>query len=384
MSRTSRGLISMLCLLSISATTAVADSRERKQFDHLGQTGFDLTPVHRLAQCADCHLHNLFEGTPRTCRGCHGSQGIRTASRKGAQHIRSTDNCELCHMDFTANSWAPVRRVDHLEVRGSCYGCHNGMVATGKHNRHVPSSNRCDNCHKTRSWIFSPFRHNVLPGYGAGNCASCHNGFFAEGKNPGHLPSNNRCDDCHNTRVWNFAPFDHHRLDGSGAGICHTCHNGRDATGKHARHIPSSNQCDDCHQIHSWQIARFDHAVLPASGAGQCQQCHGPGGLATITKPPAASHIRDSGIEPTNVCDACHLSTATWTLVRMDHDQIGNDGVVSAGGSSARCFLCHFFDRPPVPPHPSNNINCAKAGCHQSTTDWCITPLGPVVGLCGN
>lgn len=315
-----------LVWICLTASGLLADTKERKSFDHLAQTGYELSPVHRLADCADCHIHNIFEGTPRACRGCHGSQGIRGASRKGARHIRSTDNCELCHMDFIANSWSPIRRVDHLEVRGSCFSCHNGVVATPKNARHIPSSNRCEDCHRTRSWDFSPFNHNVLPASGAGTCYSCHNSVFA--------------------------------------------------TGKIARHIPSGKQCDDCHIVNNFLVSRFNHNVLAGGGSGQCGQCHGPGRFAKNTKPPSSSHIRNSGIESGNACDACHIGVATFTLQRIDHSQLANDGVTSVvGNPSARCNFCHQQDKPPPIPgghrFPSND--CAKSGCHRSTSDWCNT-----------
>ncbi len=272
------GLIPRLLWLVISALLLIsadgfAETRERKNFDHLGQTGFDLTAVHRLTDCADCHLKSIFSGTPRRCRGCHGSQGIRTASRKGARHIRSTDNCDLCHTDTTANSWLPIRRVDHLEVRGSCFSCHNGVVTTGKHNRHLPTSNVCDDCHLTRTW----------------------------------------------------------------------------------------------------EIARFDHGFLPASGAGQCGRCHGPGKFGTFLKPAASAHIRNSGIDPSNNCDACHLNTNSFLAVRLDHLELGVYGQTPS--QTVGCSFCHANEAPPAP--HSARQTCGQSGCHMTSPNFCV-PSSPI------
>ncbi len=325
-----QGRLLWITVLLFVIGNAVAQTQERKKFDHLGQTGFDLTAVHRLTDCADCHLKSIFSGTPRKCRGCHGSQGIRSASRKGANHIRSTDNCDLCHTDTTANSWLPIRRVDHLEVRGSCFSCHNGVVAPGKNSQHIPSGNRCDDCHLTRTWTIGRFDHAALPASGAGQCFTCHNNVFA--------------------------------------------------TGKHNRHLPTSNVCDDCHLTSTWVVARFDHGVLPASGAGQCAQCHGPGKFGTFLKPAASVHIRNSGIDPSNVCDACHLNTSSFLAVRLDHDELGIHGQTPS--RAAGCIFCHGNEIPP-PPHTSGQT-CGQANCHTTSPDFCVPTFPLAVRMLWN
>jgi len=232
-------LLLALIWMGLCSAADSGDADEKRKFDHLAETGFELLDVHRLAECTDCHIFETFAGTPRTCRGCHGSQGIRTASRKGAMHILSTDNCENCHMTSTANSWVPVRRVDHLEVRGTCNRCHNGVIAGGKSPNHIRSTNQCDACHRsTRAWV-NVFRvdHTEIPEAQAGICSTCHfAGSPYGGKNAGHIrggiDSTNNCDACHltvgNWPVKGGIP-DHKEILG-GAGIpfggsnCKACH----------------------------------------------------------------------------------------------------------------------------------------------------------------
>lgn len=325
--QTVKQLFILLLLLS-GSPLVTAETQGLSDFDHLAETGFELTPVHRLTACESCHLFGIFEGTRRTCRGCHGSQGIRTASRKGARHILSSDNCQTCHMTAVASSWAPVRRVDHLEVRGSCFSCHNNMLAEGRPPNHIPSSNKCDDCHNVRSWAQVRFTHDGI----FGNCSRCHNGFIATGKNNQHIRSTNVCEACHNnTRVW----------------------------------VP---------------VTRVDHNEIPEAVAGQCVSCHyrnSPYG----GKPP--THVR-GGIDSSDNCAACHGTTGNWPVLRMQHDElVGSAGTPGAG---SQCQNCHQADLPPIPPHPPVAVDCGLF-CHTGTRNWCSPPpLGgiPGNGLCGN
>ncbi len=264
--------ITTLIVLGFCCSTVIADSNdsEKDKFDHLAETGFDLSAVHRVAECTDCHIFGTFEGTPRTCRGCHGSQGIRTASRKGAMHILSTDNCENCHQTSTANSWVPVRRVDHLEVRGACYRCHNGVLADGKPPQHIRTANDCDSCHRnTRTWQnVARVDHAAIPEAQAGQCIVCHfNGSRYGGRQPGHIRGG----------------------------------------------IDSTNNCAACHTtVGNWPVRRVDHneiargAGIPGGASNNCSACH-----ESIRPPfiPAAPHPG-----PPTDCGAgfCHGSTIDW------------------------------------------------------------------------
>lgn len=305
-----------LVSLVLFSGSAVGDQQGLSSFDHLTETGFELTAVHRLTACESCHLFGVFEGTPRNCRGCHGAQGRRTASRKGARHILSSDNCELCHQSSVANSWVPVRRVDHLEVRGSCFSCHNNFIASGRPVNHIPSSNRCEDCHNARSWLPARFTHEgIFTG-----CARCHNGNLATGKGPNHILTTNVCEACHtNTRTWE-------------------------------------------------PVARADHSEMPQALAGQCIACHF---LNSPYGGKIAGHVR-GGVDSTNNCASCHGTTGNWPVRRMDHSELqGNAGDPA---TSTKCQNCHSQLVPPLLPkgHPAGpTATCSN--CHRSTNDWCIT-----------
>lgn len=151
-----RGMqIILLPLLAALAGTAVillpvttSGTESRPIFDHF-TTGFSLEGAHRLVECESCHVNAVFPGTPLNCSGCH-TQGSRVrATWQPPTHMMTTDRCASCHREVV---WAPVVRVDHLEVQGSCSSCHNNFTAPGQHPQHIPTTNECDACHNTRFW----------------------------------------------------------------------------------------------------------------------------------------------------------------------------------------------------------------------------------------
>jgi len=227
-----RLLAACLVLLFVAARSVSAQEQET-EFDHY-RTRFPLAGAHERVACESCHPLGSFRGTPTRCAICHDGSGLRSQSGKGLRHIRSTNDCDDCHLLY---SWIPSR-MDHGAVLGSCFICHNGFQAVGKSAQHIPSSNDCEECHRTTSWRFDHSRVQT-------GCYNCHNGVIATGKGSAHPPSSNACELCHRTTTWRF---DHSRV-WSG---CYDCHNGVTARGKSSGHPPSSNACELCHNTRSW------------------------------------------------------------------------------------------------------------------------------------
>ena len=225
------------------STYAVAASAGNSNFDH-DKTGFSLAPPHDRLSCDSCHIRGIFKGVPRRCVSCHDRGSQFATTQKSATHVKTTDDCSVCHAGRT---WV-VTLFKHSEVSGTCLSCHNGIEATGKSPQHIRSSNQCDDCHNTKSWLNAHFDHSGV----TGTCFSCHDGATATGKSASHINSSNTCDHCHNTRSWSDVRVDHADVLGS----CFSCHNGVVATGKTPDHEPSGNACDDCHSTNGWTPAR--------------------------------------------------------------------------------------------------------------------------------
>ncbi len=229
------------CVLLLLISTPVFSSHSFIEFNH-DDTSFPLDFTHALVGCESCHVQGVFLGTPNQCSGCH-SEGSRIQARAPSiRHIRTTNECELCHR---TGIWEDVFRVDHIAINGNCFNCHNGVIAEGKNPGHISSSNNCDDCHQTISWKGAGFDHTNV----TGSCFNCHNGVIATGKVSDHIASTNNCADCHQTSGWlPITHFNHNSVTGT----CFSCHNGIIAVTKNPGHIVSSDQCELCHAPQGW------------------------------------------------------------------------------------------------------------------------------------
>ncbi len=326
-------VLAALGVLGLSHAAAAADPAPRERFDHL-RTGFPLSGAHLRVECESCHPRAIFQGTPTSCSGCHGS-GRGDASGKPSSHVPSSNRCDDCHTTFNfANA-----RFDHAGVAASCASCHNGHMATGRGAHHLPTTADCGDCHNSVSFANARFDHASV----TGSCFSCHNGSTATGKTRNHIQSSNLCEDCHSTSRWTPATrFDHSGVTGS----CFSCHNGGTATGKTPNHIQSSNQCEDCHTPTGWIPARFDHSQV----TGSCGSCHN--GVSATGKNPG--HFQ------TNLeCDSCH-NTTRWTPHVFQHRSGTYPG--NHAGNPA-CSACHRANSETVSwSMPAYQPDCA--GCH--------------------
>jgi len=323
----------LLVGLLIGAATGASDLGGRwGDFDHF-RTRFPLVGAHRLTSCESCHRGGSFEGTPTRCSLCHDGSGFSAQTGKDIDHIRSSDDCDDCHL---AMAWVPSR-VDHGAVRGTCFHCHNDIDAQGKSPGHIVSSSDCELCHRTTTWLGARFNHSTISAV----CISCHNGIDAQGKYPGHIDSSDNCEDCHNTRNWEDAQFNHSNITQT----CASCH----VDDMAFDHLPIGSQdCSECHNTRDWQDAEFDHSNITQT----CASCH------TDDMP------RDHFTIGSRDCDECH-DTTRWSNERFTHPP-GDYPGDHAGNLD--CTRCHQANNESIN-WPRLDLQPDCAGCHASDFD---------------
>jgi hypothetical protein len=158
------------------------------KFDH-NLSAFKLTGVHANVQCAQCHVNNVFKGTPTDCYSCH-KQNDRHNGQFGT-------DCSACH---STTAWDQVT-FDHNKSNFPLTGAHINVT--------------CQQCHA----------NGQFKGLST-TCSSCHQdpvfhaGFFGTD-----------CASCHNTAAWSPAIFNRsHPTFGEEGGVnhggatCRTCH----------------------------------------------------------------------------------------------------------------------------------------------------------------
>ena len=74
------------------------------EFDHT-TVGCNLTGIHRMVACADCHQEGNYRGLSSTCYSCHRDDALATGEVEGIDHAIQT-NCGQCH---NPNSWVPAQ-----------------------------------------------------------------------------------------------------------------------------------------------------------------------------------------------------------------------------------------------------------------------------------
>lgn len=158
------------------------------RFDH-NLSAFKLEGEHAEARCEQCHLNNLYKGTPTDCYSCH-----KQDDEHGGQF--GTD-CAACH---NPSDWEDAT-FDHsrgnfpltgAHVSVACERCHSGGQFKGLATACVachaePSFHAglfgadCAACHSTTAWVPAQFngQHAFPLGHGGGaSCATCHPSSF--------------------------------------------------------------------------------------------------------------------------------------------------------------------------------------------------------------
>ena len=174
-------------------------------FDH-NLSVFKLEGRHAEVKCEQCHVNNVFKGTPQDCYSCHKNHD----EHKG----QFGTDCSTCH---TPKGWGDAT-FDHNLSAFKLEGAHAQV--------------RCEQCHKNGVFKGTPT-----------TCVSCHAdpAFHA-----GAVGTD--CASCHNTSNWNQARFNlsHPQPSGGegGSGINHggaTCRQCHPTTVREAT-------CTACHE----------------------------------------------------------------------------------------------------------------------------------------
>lgn len=357
-----------------TVATARCDSCHNGSFGGAEGKGGNHIPIPAGQDCKVCHVARSAGGgwalasvfnhglvSTVSCLQCHNGTFVsQGAVGKSAAHIRSTDNCALCHRVAAVPLWNDlVTPLDHTQVLGSCSSCHlNDKQAT---HIPVPAGTDCGACHgkPPATWaIAALFNHSLVT---AQRCDACHNGAFvtagAVGKNVGHpvVPAGVDCSVCHKSTA-SFTTnviFDHTGITGN----CASCH----ALDKPATHIPvpAGTDCGACHgkPPATWAIATlFNHSLVTTQS---CTTCHN-GAFVTA----GAVGVPAGHFVTTADCKACHTTTS-WATIRFLHTSANYPG---DHNPTVTCQSCHTTNTQ-VATWRNAALKPFCAGCHQNDFD---------------
>ncbi|MEI7644879.1 MAG: cytochrome c3 family protein [Chloroflexales bacterium] len=363
-----------------AACHVTSDWKQVSSFDH-SKTTFPLTGAHTKTGCTNCHVNNVYKGTPTSCVACHQSNDVH----KGALGT----NCASCH---TTSAWKQVT-FNHSKTAFPLTGAHTKAACASCHGNHVykgtPTTcvachaepqvhlgkygTDCAACHSTSSWA-ATFDHSktAFPLVGAHTkavCASCHVNNVFKGtpttcvachqKDDAHKGAfGTDCASCHTASGWGQVSFDHSKtafpLTGAHTKAgCTNCHANNVYKGTpttcvacHAepqKHLGQfGTNCAACHTTTNWDAA-FDHSktAFPLTGAhtnAGCANCHAnnvykgtPTTCVACHADPQA-HLGQFGTD----CAACH-STSSWKNATFKHNFPLNHG----GEGQIPCATCH-------------------------------------------
>lgn len=340
---------------------------DRRNFDHLAQTGFALAGKHLRQKCENCHaaakipaaaraeiklkdLNRSFLGLRRECTACH----------KDPHQDQLGSDCLRCH---SQDAFKPAPGFNHAGTHFPLTGLHQPVL--------------CQKCHGPRPGQ-AAVRWKGLAFSGCQNChADPHRGAFQQ------LKFRGSCDTCHNTNGWkNNHPggeFNHsttkYPLTGKHAAVaCSKCHKGADFRrpiahercrdchddphkGQFAARAAGSD-CSACHEVRGFKPSRFDRAAhrqtafpLEEKHAPlRCAECHQPEGRGAVYVSRklicSACHADRHGGEfastpHSNQCDHCHtpagFQPSTFSVARHAQTQFALTG----RHASIACDRCH-------------------------------------------
>jgi hypothetical protein len=336
-------------------------------FDH-STAIFKLAGKHVPLACADCHVNDVFKGTPTDCASCHAKEDVHEGAL-GA-------DCASCH---TPNDWKSST-FDHntatfpltgKHVPVACADCHTDKRFKGAPTDcvscHAPDDvhlgnlgSDCKQCHTTAGWVPSTFDHNTSI-------------FPLTGK---HFPL--ACNDCHTDKIFKGTPTS-----------CSGCHSGNDAHGGRF-----GSNCGACHTTSGWRPASFDHNLARFKLTGRhvnisCESCHTNGLLgATPSSCSACHNDAHSGRFGAN-CSTCH-STSAWSPASFNHNLVGF--ALTGAHASLACSSCHggsILSRPPTAcegchAEPAYHAGLFGANCGQchNTSNWSANYTGSHPNSC--
>ena len=318
------------------------------KFDHLKQTGFDLTGAHKTLECTACHQGGKFAGTPATCSGCHLPDFQKTTNPNHAQ-AGFPQTCQTCH---NTSAWSPAT-FDHNTFTK--------FPLTGSH-----VSVSCNQCHMNGQFAGTPT-----------DCASCHSKDYQGTNSPPHAAAGipTTCATCHNTTSWANATFDHSStgfpLTGAHTPLqCSQCHLNNNysitdttcvschlkdfqgTTNPNHAQAGFPQTCENCHSTTSWSGSSFNHnnTGFPLTGAHtsvQCAQCHVNNNYNLTDTSCVSCHLKDfqGTTNPNHVaagfpqtCQTCHTTTS-WNAT-FNHSTTGFP--LTGAHTPLQCSQCHI------------------------------------------
>ncbi len=176
---------------------------EGAQVDH-SLFAFKLEGKHVGVACLNCHINNVFKGTPTACAACHDKDD----AHRGAYG----SDCAFCH---TPNGWKPST-FSHNKTSFPLTGRHTSVACTSCHvnNTFAGTPNYCSGCHA------DPFFHRGMFG--------------------------TNCESCHDTRNWDANYTGPHPNVGGGEGGSGIHHGGADCRDCHTKTLREAT-CTKCH-----------------------------------------------------------------------------------------------------------------------------------------
>ena len=167
------------------------------------QTGFELTGLHIPADCALCHLNQVYNSTPQSCANsiCHLNEFNATTDPNHGEYGFPVGYCEHCHVTL---GWEPD--IFSHDVEDACATCHMPDYNSADDPSHDGFSTTCEDCHtSTTTWDGATFSHVGI----TDGCQNCHLDDYQS--TPSHVnfvfPLN--CEMCHTTTDWDDATFNH-------------------------------------------------------------------------------------------------------------------------------------------------------------------------------
>ncbi|HEX7829574.1 MAG TPA: hypothetical protein VF787_07950 [Thermoanaerobaculia bacterium] len=387
-------------------------------FSHLT---FPLAGKHTTQACGACHIGGVYQGTPRTCAGCHQDDynGTRDPNHISAGFLTT---CDTCHK-FTDTSWNqgvfnhltfPLAGRHATQACGACHiggvyqgtprscaGCHqddyNGTRDPNHINAGFPTT--CETCHKytDTSWDQGVFSHLTFPLAGRHatqacgachiggvyrgtprTCAGCHQDGYNGTRDPNHISAGfpTTCETCHKftDTSWNQGVFNHLTFPLAGrhaTQACDACHLGgvyrgtpRTCAGCHQNdyngtrdpnHISAGfpTTCETCHKFTdtSWDQGVFNHLTFPLAGihsSRPCGECHIGGVYPGTPRTCAGCHLTayDAARDPNHIaagfpttCDLCHrFADTSWTQGVFNHTRFP---ITTGRHAGHACSACH-------------------------------------------
>ncbi len=397
-----------------------ASDWQQPAFNH-DETNYPLTGSHFVVACTDCHIGDVYQGTPTDCDSCHSLDDEHQGTASDCTQCHDTSDWKQVNFDHNETDFRLTGEHDNtacidchqdnrfVEVPTDCYSCHS------RDDEHQRTANDCGQCHNTGDWRQVRFNHDQtsydLTGrHISATCTDCHLGgrfdntltdcYSCHRQDDEHEASETNCTTCHNTSDWRQVNFGHNQTEFPLTGrhsstdcischtdntfdsistACHSCHSQDDA---HNGSFGAA--CNQCHNTTDWRQVTFNHSqtAFPLTGAHgslACNSCHQGDAYAGTPTDCYSCHSQDDAHNGSfgTACNQCHNTTA-WLPANIDHSQT-NFPLTGAHGSLA-CNSCHQGDAYAGTPtdcyscHSQDDTHNGSFGtacdqCH-NTTDW--------------